>query len=324
MACAKPSTCDCLCTKVDIGGLAYNGISYDATTAHLPPTAFTGCSCVISAVVPMKRTGSGTPGTFDNLTIRVELHDNCILYAKATLAVAGNPVWSGRCVNINGFNCDNRRFSCGWTGWGGGIVLASRTVFGNNVTLTIDGDDCISYRYDRCDRPGSSGAWVRIGSAGGDCIVVSEVAYGKVTSPVQPTSGAITATPNIINITNFNSFRYDDDRVFQGSNHNVWTACEMGISDNLAVNKGAAAGGWVDIYTVPSAGIIRVWSLQYRSSILDIKKNGTIVVTRWPDSQWQSCPIYVAAGDVISVWCRNNPYGWGTQAYSFFLPNVYP
>lgn len=150
MACAKPSTCDCICTKVDIVGLAYNGISYDATMAHLPPTAFTGCSCVISAVVPMKRTGSGTPGVFDNLTVRVELHDNCILYAKATLAVTDTPVWSGRCTSVNGFNCDNRRFSCGITGAGGGIVMTSRSVFGNNVTLTIDGDDCVSWEYESC------------------------------------------------------------------------------------------------------------------------------------------------------------------------------
>jgi hypothetical protein len=150
MACAKPSTCDCLCTKVDIVGLAYNGISYDATTAHLPPTDFPGCSCVISAVVPMKRTGSGTPGIFDNLTIRVELHDNCILYAEAALAVSGSPVWSGRCASVNGFNCDNRRFSCGITGAGGGIVMESLTVFGNNVTLTIDGDDCVSWEYESC------------------------------------------------------------------------------------------------------------------------------------------------------------------------------
>jgi hypothetical protein len=51
---------------------------------------------------------------------------------------------------VNGFNCDNRRFSCGWTGWGGGIVMASLSVFGNNVTLTIDGDDCISFLYESC------------------------------------------------------------------------------------------------------------------------------------------------------------------------------
>jgi hypothetical protein len=165
---------------------------------------------------------------------------------------------------------------------------------------------------------------VRVGSNGGDCIIAGGVAYGKVTSPVQPTSGAITATPSTINITEFNSFRYDDDRVFQGGNHNVWTACEMGISDNLAVNKGSAYGGWVDIYTVPSAGIIRVWSLPYQNSALSIKKNGTIVVTNWPDSQWQSCPIYVVAGDVIAVSCHNQTYGWPTPAYSFFLPNVYP
>jgi hypothetical protein len=323
VACAKPSTCDCLCTKVDIGGLAYNGISYDATTAHLPPTAFTGCSCVISAVVPMKRTGSGTPGTFDNLTIRVELHDNCIMYAEATLAVTDNPVWSGRCTSINGFNCDNRRFSCGWTGWGGGIVLASRTVFGNNVTLTIDGDDCISYRYDRCDRPGSSGAWVRIGSDGGDCIIAGGVAYGKVTSPVQPTSGAITATPTIINITG-QSFTYDDDNVNGGSNHNVWTPCEMGIANNLAVNQGAATGGWVDIYTAPSTGVIRVWALQYQNSRMDIKKNGTVILTNWLDFIGRAAAIRVVSGDVIAVYCRNQTYGWGTRAYSFFLPSVYP
>jgi hypothetical protein len=151
MACAKPSTCDCLCTKVDIVGLAYNGISYDATMAHLPPTDFPGCSCVISAVVPMKRTGSGDPGTFDNLTVRVEMHDNCIMYAEATLAVSGSPVWSGRCTSVNGFNCDNRRFSCGITGAGGGIVMTSRSVFGNNVTLTIDGDDCVSWLYEECE-----------------------------------------------------------------------------------------------------------------------------------------------------------------------------
>jgi hypothetical protein len=98
----------------------------------------------------MKRTGSGTPGIFDNLTIRAEMHDNCILYAEATLAVVDTPVWSGRCTNVNGFNCDNRRFSCGWTGFGGGIVMDSRTVFGNKVTLTIDGDECVYWLYMSC------------------------------------------------------------------------------------------------------------------------------------------------------------------------------
>ena len=325
MPCGTSATCDCLCTKVDISSLTYNSISYDTTTAHLPPGTSSDpfCSCTILAVVPMHRTGSGTPGTFDDLTIRVELHDGCILYSEATLAVSGNPVWSGKCTSAQGFNCTSSRFSCGNVGAGGGISLASWTVYGNSFTLTIDGDDCISYLYNQCVRSSSSTNWVRVGSNGGDCIIVSQKAYSKVTDPVQPTSGAITGTPTIINITG-QTFRYDDDNVRYGSNHNVWTACEMGIANNLVANKGSASGGWVNIYTAPSAGIVRVWSLPYQSSILDIKKNGTVIVTNWFDSLSMAAAVQVVTGDVIDVWCRNNPYGWATPAYSFFLPNVYP
>jgi hypothetical protein len=164
---------------------------------------------------------------------------------------------------------------------------------------------------------------VRIGSDGGDCIIVDGVAYGKVTSPVQPTSGAITATPTIINITEF-TFRWDDDGVEWGSNHRTWTACEMGIANNLAVNKGYVVGGWATIYTAPSAGVIRVWVVPYQAGTMDIKNNGTVIVTNWSDHFSWACPIHVAAGDVIDVWCRHQTYGWGTPAYSFFLPNVYP
>jgi len=150
MPCGNSATCDCLCTKVDISGLSYNSISYDTTAAHLPPGTSPDpfCSCTISAVVPMKRTGSGDPGTFDNLTIRVEMHDGCIMYSEATLAVSGNPVWSGRCESTT--YCTSSRFSCGTVGASGGITLTSWSVYGNSFTLTIDGDDCVSYLYDVC------------------------------------------------------------------------------------------------------------------------------------------------------------------------------
>jgi hypothetical protein len=150
MPCGTSATCDCLCTKVDISGLSYNSISYDTTMAHLPPGTSPDpfCSCTILAVVPMKQTGSGTPGTFDDLTIRVELHDGCILYSEATLAVSGSPVWSGKCTST--VYCTSSRFSCGTVGASGGITLASWSVYGNSFTLTIDGDDCISWEYESC------------------------------------------------------------------------------------------------------------------------------------------------------------------------------
>jgi len=143
MTCAKLSTCNCVCTAVQIAGLTYNSINYDTTTGFLEPETYPtlGCSCVLSAVVPMKRTGSGSPGIFDNLTIRVELHDNCIMYAEASLAVSGTPKWSGRCGST--LDCTSGRFSCGTPGLGGMINLQSWVEFGNSFNLVIDGDPCV-------------------------------------------------------------------------------------------------------------------------------------------------------------------------------------
>jgi hypothetical protein len=144
MACTKLSTCNCVCTAVQIAGLTYNSVNYDTTTGFLEPETYPelGCSCVLSAVVPMKRTGSGSPGIFDDLTIRVELHDNCIMYAEASLAVSGTPKWSGRCGST--LDCTSGRFSCGIPGLGGMINLQSWVEFGNSFNLVIDGDPCES------------------------------------------------------------------------------------------------------------------------------------------------------------------------------------
>ena len=86
----------------------------------------------------MPRAGGGGS---DNLDIWVELHDNCIMYAEATLNVSGSPKWSGRCGST--LNCTDGLLSCGTPGLGGMINLQSWVEYGNSFTLVIDGDSCV-------------------------------------------------------------------------------------------------------------------------------------------------------------------------------------
>jgi hypothetical protein len=127
---------------VTVAGLTYDGNSYDSQEVDLDTVEYSenGCSCVLSGTASMHVTGSGDPGTNHDLAIRVELHDNCIMYAEATLAVSGSPIWSGRCGDT--LNCTDGLFFCGIPGLGGMISLQSWTVFGNSFNLVIDGDCC--------------------------------------------------------------------------------------------------------------------------------------------------------------------------------------
>jgi len=158
---------------------------------------------------------------------------------------------------------------------------------------------------------------VRIGNDGGDCIIAGGVAYKKVTSPVQPTSGAITATPTTINITG-QTFDYDDTGVGGGSNHRYWTPCEIGISKYVAGNQGAAVGVWVNIYTAPSAGVVRLYGGENHDFFFDVKLNGTIIATHRSGNGFRvAWPVGVMQGDIIDV----NAGDW---VYSIFLPTTYP
>jgi hypothetical protein len=164
-------------------------------------------------------------------------------------------------------------------------------------------------------------AWVRIGVNGGDCIIVDGVAYGKVTVPPQPTSGAITATPDIINIIE-REFDYDDSIVWGGNNHRTWSACEMGIALYGDGNQGSVTShnSWANIYTALSAGMVRVYGQNDVS--FRIKLNGTVLTTGASANGIKvSYPIGVVLGDVIDVYMN---YGSDLTLFSIFLPNVYP
>ncbi len=165
-------------------------------------------------------------------------------------------------------------------------------------------------------------AWVRIGNDGGACIIVDGVAYGKVTNPVQPTSGAITDTPDVINISEI-VFDNDDSNVWHGPNHRTWSACEVGIAKYVPGNQGSVLSQptWVTLYTAPSAGVVRTYGMGGGDGLnYSIKLNGTILTTTASDRDMGlAYGVGVMSGDVIEV-----KLGGDRWLYSIFLPNVYP
>jgi len=170
---------------------------------------------------------------------------------------------------------------------------------------------------------------VRIGYDGGDCIIVAGVPYSKVTSPVQPTSGAVNASPTTINISSY-FWRYDDIGVEWGGNHNPWTPCEMGISHYIPANVSTVAvvpaNVWYTLYNAPSAGTLRTYIGDVNGTI-SWKVNGTVVFTKtdWTGDRgmyyFASIALQLALGDVVS--CRTDRAD-ASGAYGYFLPNVYP
>ena len=168
---------------------------------------------------------------------------------------------------------------------------------------------------------------VRIGYNGGDCIIVAGVPYSKVTSPVQPTSGAINASPTTINISSY-GWRYDDIGVEWGGNHNPWTPCEMGISHYIPANVSTVtlvtAYVYYTLYTAPSAGILRTHMPGDYTTGDCWRVNGTPVFckggTMRGTTYANSIALGLALGDVVS--CRSQ--NAGNIAYGYFLPSVYP
>jgi len=114
MACATPSTCDCICTKVivDPSGTPIT-IYCDVFTDH-----FTDCRCNLTGT-----DGSGT-------TVTLWAADTGILFCSL---VTGGVTYTGIC---EGSVCDsNSRFTCG-----GNITCTAST--GATKTVEIDGGSC--------------------------------------------------------------------------------------------------------------------------------------------------------------------------------------
>lgn len=172
-------------------------------------------------------------------------------------------------------------------------------------------------------------AKVRIGNDGGACIIVEGVPYSKVTDPVQPTSGAINASPTTINISSY-TWSYDDLNVWNGSEHRTWTPCEMGICKYVAGNQDTVqipkwSHEYVLLYTAPSDGIIRVWSDLGQQWPLAIAINGVLMLNvTGIDLQGRARALRVAEFDEITIAELDWVLDADKWAYSFFLPDVYP
>jgi hypothetical protein len=182
---------------------------------------------------------------------------------------------------------------------------------------------------------------VRIGWNAGNVIIVDGVAYEIKDG--QPTPGTPTGTPTISNIAGF-TWAVDDSNIPGGSNHRVWTACEVAIAgwgstggtSHRHVISPVTNGIWYDTYVTPSAGVIRVTSAGYfEGPHMCVRFNGGNTVcdgqndwracdwdSCWPaDSAWNTCPGFtVAAGTTIGLYC----YAGGPSNMQLrFLPQTY-
>jgi hypothetical protein len=165
---------------------------------------------------------------------------------------------------------------------------------------------------------------IRLGNNDGNTISLNGVIYRLAAD--QPTAGAITDVPTVANIAG-QTWTYDDSNVPGGSNHRTWDSNEMGVCTYGTGNQGGPVtltndNTFYNMYTAPSAGIVRVYGTWGGGEHYDVKVNGSTVLSNVvADDYGHSQAVRVAVGDVVSFSRR----GAGSQsAYSLFLPDVYP